>query len=340
MNKYVIATKIKSFTDQIGITNILRQGNSLYEYLFAKTDLQKNIVFHDKHLGRRCFLLGTSISLNNINLKLLSNEIVMSGNFIFHHEEINKLHLSYYFLSEPFFNLIRCSKNSVFWNREIDSESKIIPYLTLNKEPFISSVEPKALFPETDNKLNDSTKIFLHSTSKYFVTKNKIFKNKDVFYTLGGDSMISTKKQAIDLTKRISFQDGTLFTMIAAAMYMGIKEIYLIGMDYSLKPTIEFHFYDSPYFSKCLSKEIAYDMIRKIADTRKIEIYSIEETDEYYKPIFIGRNGDYSRHAIVQELADSMGIKIYNLTPPGFESPIYKKISWEEVLSKMNSGSL
>ena len=129
--------------------------------------------------------------------------------------------------------------------------------------------------------------------------------------------------------------DGIIFAMIAIAMYMGFKEIFMVGNDYTLEPSLQFHFYDSPIFSKKLTKDTAMKLIHKIAKARYVEVYKIEEDEAFYKPIYVQYRPVASEHLVVKKFAESIGVKMYNVVPQGFESPVYEKISWQEVVSKV-----
>ena len=44
-------------------------------------------------------------------------------------------------------------------------------------------------------------------------------------------------------------------------------------------------------------------------------------------------------HQSLNNYAKSQGIKIYNVVPDGFASPVYEKISWQEIKTKILSGN-
>tara|TARA_B100000315_G_C14457517_1_gene532128 strand:+ start:40 stop:492 length:453 start_codon:yes stop_codon:yes gene_type:complete len=138
----------------------------------------------------------------------------------------------------------------------------------------------------------------------------------------------------IDLSKRIT-GNGVFFAMICIAMYMGFKELYIIGNDYTFEPAQQFHFCDSPVFSKRLSKETAEDLINRIAIARDVEVYDIKEDEEFYKPVYVKYNSVPEEHLLIKDFAESMGVKILNIVPNGFESPVYHGVSWRHVVEKV-----
>ena len=41
------------------------------------------------------------------------------------------------------------------------------------------------------------------------------------------------------------------------------------------------------------------------------------------------------KYHIIKEFAESNGVKIYNIVPDGFESPVYEKVSWEYIVENV-----
>jgi len=164
--------------------------------------------------------------------------------------------------------------------------------------------------------------------------------------------MASASVQINDLTQRITFLEGSIFFSIAALMYMGFKEIYLCGAGYTYEPVNAFHFYDNFIFPKSMGKENAEIEARKANDIRNQEVssnceyYGLSEKDNFYRGIYIERmdhDPHKEAHRILNDFATAQGVKIYNIVPDGFESPVYEKITWQElesgILSK-NPGNL
>lgn len=327
---------IKNLSDKLKATKILRNSYNFIEDLLSKNVIKNNIVLKDIGLGKRCFIIGTGVSLEFINLTTLSNEITFGCNYIFHQQKFNELNLNYYFEVDQWSNLIYLNSKSKFINKTILSKDQVLPYYDNESHIFPSSVLPEIYFNDIDASLGVETKVFLNAVNKKYIDKQKMFPQKTVYYIKGSHRILDTTEQVSDLTKRITFSDGSILMMLATAFYMGFNEIYLIGADYSLKPSLVFHFYDSPVISKKLLREDALKLIREIANARAVEVFSILEDDNYYKPLFVNPQMGYEKHCIVKKFADSNHVKIFSVTPTGFESPVYDKISWDEVLLKLN----
>jgi len=146
------------------------------------------------------------------------------------------------------------------------------------------------------------------------------------------------------LTKRFTGGVGSVFNLVLIMMYMGFKEIYLCGAGYTYEPVWMLHFYDNFVFPKSIGKKKAELEARKAIDIRNkkipsnYEYYGLSEKDNFYRGIYTKRM-DYDpnkeKHKILNNYARSQEVKIYNIVPVGFESPIYEKIKWEEVVSNV-----
>ena len=143
----------------------------------------------------------------------------------------------------------------------------------------------------------------------------------------GKGSILTNKKQENDISKRITFLDGSLFTMIATAIYMGFKEIILIGTDFALYPQLQYHFYDSPTFDKSINKEDFESCLSDLCKAHDLELLSVLETDTHFCPKFISKDKVNVRHKITNNFAIKNNVKIFNIVSEGFESPIYEKIA-------------
>jgi len=255
--------------------NLLKPVYYTFQDLIDGNVLKKNISLKNIYQNHRCFILGTGSSLKETELALLANEYTFGSNLIFKHKDFQKLNLKFYALVDPFLDL--CI--DVFINRTA------------------ANLNPIILYPEISKALpNPDTLIFLHTSARRFIEKHKIFKRRKVYYVNSSSPMELATAQSNDLSKRITFMNGSIFFMIAAAIYMGFKELYLSGCDYTYQPRQSGHFYED----------------WTLLDDKPVEHI----------------------HQITKVFADEQGVEIYNVTPDGFESPIYEKISWDEVVSK------
>jgi hypothetical protein len=326
---------VRNLLEQLGFIDIARDIYHCVEDIFYHDLLVQNKILKNIHAEERCFILGTGVSLNFFDLQVLSNENIFGCNFIFIHKDFNNIKLQYYFEIDPYSSLMSVASRAKYVHNIIHSEKDIESYQSLYKHLFPFSVLPSKYFAQIDNTLLNTTRLFFHTSNRPFIEKQQFFKNKHVYFIQGSRPLLSAKEQVIDLSKRITFSEGSIFAMLAAAMFMGFKEIYLMGVDYSLTPSLQFHFYDSPIFSKGLSKSTVERLICKVASERSVEVFSIDEDASYYIPLYVQTNSTYDKHRTVKEMADSIGVKIWNVTPDRFESPVYEKVTWEHVKNKV-----
>jgi len=160
--------------------------------------------------------------------------------------------------------------------------------------------KPTVFFPKLEKACKTSPTIFFFNIStKRFIKKTGLFLNRPVHYVVKNGPKEENSLVSLSLHKRNDFLIGALPFMIAASIYMGFKELYLFGTGFTYEPTQHGHFYDPPE-------------VLEEAKTSKNQ--PIDE-----------------RHYDIKNIAERNGVKIFNVVPEGFESPVYEKVSLEEV---------
>ena len=334
----MLRTRLNKFKDK-HITNphiqrMLRSIFYFFEDFISKDILAKNNYLKNIHQGKRCFVFCTGQSVNNVDFSILYNEHTFGGNYIFKHNEFHKLNLKHYVFSGPLSHIKELGLKSIYANPSIYAEDFIFPWLQPQKHTLGFSSIPDVLFQEIDVALSNDALLFLNSDTNRFLERNNIFQNNSVYFLKTLGKISSYNEQRIDLSKRIT-GNGVFSAIICIALYMGFKELYIIGNDYTFEPAQQFHFYDSPVFSKRLLKETAEDLINRIAIARDVEVYGIKEDEEFYKPVYVKYNSVPDEHLLIKDFAESIGVKIYNVVPDGFTSPIYHGVSWQHVVEKV-----
>ncbi len=320
------------------IKDLLRPG-----YYFCKDivdlegrkRLRKNIILNDLYLGKRAFLLLTGASLQQIDITKLKDEFVFGVGFIFLHKDIRKINLNFYMNAEPSKSLNPSNPN---WPK-----SHLGP---LGLEGMIT------FYKEVDERLENQTTLILHSDNYKYIEINNLFKDKTKYFIKGKkDLRINEKvpyKIIADLTRRSISGGGSVFFSILIMMYMGFKEIYLCGAGYTYEPIYMYHFYDNFVFPKNMGKQKVEIEARRAIEVRNrkegstLEYYGLFGKDDFYSGVYTRRmdnDPNKDKHRILNNYAKSQGVKIYNIVPDGFESPIYEKISWQEVENKILPGN-
>jgi hypothetical protein len=62
-----------------------------------------------------------------------------------------------------------------------------------------------------------------------------------------------------------------------------------------------------------------------------VRILKIEQDELSYRPIWVHDSPVSDQHRIINGFARDAGVNIFNITPEGFQSPIYEKVTWDYV---------
>ena len=182
-------------------TNIIKQIRVKMnrELSFA---LKGNEKFHNIHKGKRCFIIGSGPSVNNVDFSRLSSEYTFTVNHLTRFKDFEKLNTNYHlFGDERIFRL--SSDNSV------DEESLF--YL-------------KKLY-ESSNDIH----FFAVYSSKRFFEENTDLKKINYFYNVL--EFYDGYRDGFDITKSIPWFPTCIDYCIFLAMYMGFSEIYPFGCE-------------------------------------------------------------------------------------------------------------
>lgn len=253
--------------------DFLWRMNSLYQRVKFGNELNKNASLKNLFHGQRCFLFGTGMSIDDIDLSRFKNQYTFGCNLLIRHKDFSKLNISFYSVCDSLYGL---------------------------RYGVVEFSHPDNLLPKID-KSNKSkeTIFFFHCSTKKFIKKNNLFLRRQVHFLVSRGIKPSGKIKTFDLDKPNDFMFGSRSFMIAASIYMGFKELYLFGMGYVYKPIQFCHFYDTQ---------------EEIEKAKKYKSFPVDKT-----------NYD------VRKVAEQNGVEIFNVVPDGFESPVYQKISLNDV---------
>ena len=208
--------------------------------IYKKSPYEKLKILKDKHKGEKCFIVATGPSLLMEDLDKLRDEITFSMNSIFLSFDETDWRVTYYGIQFPeFYNKY---KNYI---DRLDIEVKLVGDV-ISKQVKLS--DDYYIYPL--NMLNHNW-----SHKKYH---SKF--SDDAFEVVYSGSTIT-------------------YSLIQLAVYMGFKEIYLIGVDCNYSSNKNNHFKDygivDPAASEVSKKMIcAYKEAKKYADRNQIKIYN------------------------------------------------------------------
>jgi len=280
---------------------ILSSLFTMYIYLRYKNLAKKNILFKNIHQGETCYVLGSGISLDILDITELKNKKTFACNDIFLHEKFNNLNLDYYVTIEPFFGGFLGKK----YVEDTFSLYNGIAQAFVDKD----------------------TKLFFHPTVKKILNKYKYLNNKSVYFVPSSTDFLKMEKPSNNIAGKFNFGAGGLSFMIATAIYMGFQKIVLLGCGYTYNPRQEYHFYARPEYLK--SKINYADFLIEVdrfAKKNDFIVMDIEDTQDKYLPIFASpwkNDSTEKRYELLRKFSDEHNVEIINVHPEGYKSPCF-----------------
>ena len=295
-----------------------RTAFSSIERLFLSHLLQKNEELRNRHAGQKALLFATGASLVGMDLGRFNRHVTIGCNYIFRHPSFSSMDLNYFVAGVPFRRWRQLS-------------------------PRFTHEDHHRWFLSVNEAFHDRDTVhFYHATIRRYLEKRSLLANRSCYYFLRKGSLEGAKTQAVDLAEPITFADGGLLLMVALAIFMGCKEIYLFGCGYSYAPVQKFHFYDCMRYLPGLSEsELNAAKSTFQLSHPETNFMNVDTTirslgggelmmDYSWDPVKHGAENFYSTHRLVRSFAESIGVRIVNVVPPGYSSPVYESITEEE----------
>ena len=171
----------------------------VYDFLFTHPELKRNIDLKGKYNNKRIFILGSGSSILFYNLKILKNEYVMTQNSFHMHKDILEINPN-----------IHC----------------VVPYYQTEKEYTIwidYIADMKERMPNTLFIWGLNTKSLIDQNHKDIIYKS--------YYVRTKYNLLTLNKAKLNISKTIMNIPTALTQCLSVAIYMGFKEIYLLGFD-------------------------------------------------------------------------------------------------------------
>lgn len=175
------------------------------------------------HYGESCYIFGDGISIKWFNLSEFSNKISFSLNKIAFHKQSNYLNLKYSLFIEPFYFY------PYFWDRDEATVKET------GKRFFKNNVQIK--FREIIRKQQHTT--FFTNLSNYPVLWNS---NVRYLFQFIEDTDSQFLRECFQ--KKENIFKGSLRSAISLAIFMGFKDIFLVGCDYTHEVTRSHHWFE------------------------------------------------------------------------------------------------
>ena len=266
----------------------------VHDLLFTHHDLKKNIELKDKYNNKRIFILGSGSSILHYDLKVLKNEFVMTQNSFHMHEDIYDIEPNFHCVV-PYYH---SEKEYSTWIEYIGDMKEKMPSTS-----FIWGLNTKALI---DNHHPELIKQSYYIRTKY--------------------NSLTLKKAKVNISKTIMNIPTILTQCLTVAIYMGFREIYLLGFDLD---------------QICHTNDRTFGRfygMSKITDTKFEEDAErnsdLETTDGWYNWWLMNK-----QFFLIRDFADQNNISIVNGTQGGILSyfkrePIENIIGQEILLEK------
>lgn len=253
---------------------------SWYLRLRNQRFLKKNLELKNKFAGKRCFVIATGPSIKEQNLKQLAGQPSISvSNFFLH----------------PDFNIIKPAY-----------------HLFVPSHPPVTIEQYGAVFKDAEAHFPSGQNILISITDRHIVEKLNVFKNQNIYYYFVKRRPLG-KNENVDFSKQIPLIQTSAHIGIYLAIYLGAKEICLIGCDHDwiMHMGVTRHFYEEK--NSVLSKT-GYN---EWSGGMEHQFESYLNLWRVYKAI-----RDYSLR---------LGIKIYNLSPVSILD-VFQKADFDGIL--------
>lgn len=262
------------------------------EYLARRTYLKRplqlaseNRVLKDRHRSQRCFIIANGPSVNTQNLLPLKNELVFSVSNGYHHKNYLQIQPKYH----------------------------CVPQLTYGK---VTTSDAIAWFKEMHEKLGDA-ELFLNYTEEQLVREHDLFPGRRIHYLCLHDSFERHSQDSlIDITGTIPGVQSVPIMCLMVAMYMGCREIYLLGTEHDQFKTGRYGYFYKPTVLN--GKDIGVASDGKVIDSNYEVFTAMLELWRQYR--------------YLKQIAHQNEISIYNATHGG-ELDEFPRVQLEQIIS-------
>jgi hypothetical protein len=247
--------------------------------------LSTNRALQDIHRGARCFILGTGPSINKQDLRPLRSEICISMNSFFLHKDYPTIAPQYHIASGLALHPLIPLEVGVQWYREMEEKTGSATMLL--------------------NLLDHDT-----------IQKYNLFRNHTVFFLDYRGEWNALQTVGIDAAKLLYPGQSVSIMAIQVAIYMGFKEIYLLGLD--------------------------HDWILRLAERLPTHFYNPEESilEGSAEANWIGTNWKnelwcnwnlWDQYEKLKAFAEMKGVIIFNATAGGLLD-VFEKVDYDQVV--------
>jgi len=266
----------------------------VHDIFFTHPDLKRNVELKNKYNSKRIFILGSGSSILHYDLKVLSNECVMTQNSFHMHNDISDINPTFHCVV-PYYQTE--NEISVWVDYIADMKAKMPDSL------FIWGLNTKSLIDKYHEDLRDKS-----------------------YYLRTRYNLLTLNKAKVNISKTIMNIPTVLTQCLSVAIYLGFKEIYLLGFDLDqICHTNDRTFGRFYGMSKITDTKFEEDAEKNLDD---------ETTDGWYNWWLMNK-----QFFLIKDFADQNNISIVNGTKGGLLSyfkrePIEKIIGQNILINK------
>ena len=253
--------------------------------------VRRNVIFKDKHFGERCFILATGPSVRGQELTGLKDELCIAVSEFYFHKDINIIAPRYHVVAP-------CHSPSTF--AELKQMFEALQKAYSSKPTFFFGYRP----------FQYSTFDFLEEQKEY---RPQDYHFLNYFPTVQIDENNCFDEKIWDISRSLFDVNTVVFCAIQVALYMGVKEIYLIGCDHdyllNMTRVTNHHFYKEE---------------DGISEREHLSSFDSERWfGEYYYR--------WMRYRLMREYAKRKGCMIFNATKGGMLD-VFPRVDLESVI--------
>ena len=211
----------------------------------TKKIILKNKNFKGIHNGESCYLFGNAKSLKYYDLSLFNDRVSIGCNSLFLHKDFGDMRMSYYYIGHSFFYY-------PYW-RNI--------YTGKRERNIIGSLYA-AKFRE-----NSDVNIFIN------VSDYPSLRGENIFYFHNFDQHF-TDYVDCSLDGVFSATQSALSGMLGVALFLGFKDVTLVGCDHLLRPKASEHFYEYGMLDEVNSSIMGQEILASAQKFVKLRVVS------------------------------------------------------------------
>lgn len=250
----------------------------------SREEIKKNIKFHNLHKDERIFVIGNGPSIRETDLTKIEDAKKMVVSNFYLHKDYKLINPDYYCIAQLTYT---DHLNTHFYNRWLSELAE-------------KSGNPQFIFNISEKNLIDSCGSFANKTVNYMYL----------------DGLNVAYYDDVDMTGKMMMGVSVPVDCIQIALYMGFKEIYLVGIEHDSLITYRYDYFYERSQSLMKDTDPSTDGNGSIRNSYKENLYCLESLWRQYEKL--------------KEIAEIKGVKIYNATKGGCLD-VFERVEYDSI---------